>query len=72
MTKIKKGQFYEAPFLWEGIGVTRKYYIIAYKGIESSGKWKITSLTVEAADRTDAEWKIREKGYTPLSVQRFK
>ena len=51
--------------------MTRKYHIIAYKEIDSSGKWKITSLKIDAKDRTEAERKVSEKGYTPLSAQRF-
>lgn len=54
--------------------MTRKYYVTACKEIEVNGNWYIknTSFVVEAKDRTEAEWKAREKGYTPLSVQRFK
>lgn len=71
MTKIKKGQFHEAPFLWEGIEMKRKYRITAYKENDGNGKWEITSFTIEAEDRTDAERKVCEKGYAPLSAQRF-
>ena len=54
--------------------MTRKYYVTGCKEYEANGKWyiKTTSFVIEAEDRTEAEWKVREKGYTPLSVQRFK
>lgn len=53
--------------------MTRKYHIIACKEIESNGNWYIknTRFVIEAKDRTEAEWKVRDKGYTPLSAQRF-
>lgn len=52
--------------------MTRKYYISAYKEVEADGKWyiKAIKLVVDAENRTDAEWKVREKGYFPFSVIR--
>ena len=54
--------------------MTHKYYVSAFKEVEDNGKWyiKSTNFVIEAADRTEAEWKVREKGYFPFSVIRAK
>lgn len=54
--------------------MTRIYLVTGCKEIEGNNEWyiKIETLEIEAKDRTDAEWKAREKGYFPFSVIRSK
>ena len=53
--------------------MTRQYYGTGVKETEQDGKWvyRTERFIIEAEDRTAAEWKVREMGYTPISVTRF-
>lgn len=51
-----------------------KFIVICCKYVEVGGKWykKTTEKIVEAKSKVDAEYKIVEQGYLPLSTRKLK
>lgn len=50
-----------------------KYIVICSKYVEVGGKWykKTTEKIVEAESKVDAEYKIVEQGYLPISTRKL-
>jgi hypothetical protein len=50
-----------------------KYLVKACKDININGEWfmKTIEVEVEAEDETDAEWKIREDGFSPIITRKI-
>lgn len=50
-----------------------KYIVVCSKYVEVGGKWykKTTEKIVEAESKVDAEYKIVEQGYLPVSTRKF-
>ena len=52
---------------------TAKYIVTCCKYVEVGGKWykKTTDKIVEAQSKVDAEYKIVEQGYLPISTRKL-
>ena len=50
-----------------------KYIVTCSKYVEVGGKWykKTTDKVVEAESKVDAEYKIVEQGYLPISTRKL-